>query len=117
MSYTLTTRVADRVLARSIMHPGPHVTVVTDASSKLCPGFSGPTCVGSCSRKLPRHDQSGKSKEEHGGDFMAEKEYKNACGSCLLSSIITKKKDVFPLNTRSVPLGWQKFIHFLPNLM
>jgi len=45
MSYTLTTRVADRVLARSIMHPGPHVTVVTDASSKLCPGFSGPTCV------------------------------------------------------------------------
>ena len=52
MSYTLTTRDADRVLARSIMHPGPHVTVATDASSKLCPGFSGPTCVGSCSRKL-----------------------------------------------------------------
>ena len=46
MSYTLTTRVADRVLARSIMHPGPHVNVVTDASSKFMSWIFGPYVCG-----------------------------------------------------------------------
>ena len=78
------------------MHPGPHVNVVTDASSKFMSWIFGALRVWApAAESFPRHDQSGKSKEEHGGGFMAEKEYKNACGSCLLSSIITKKKMYF----------------------